>query len=203
MERGLLLWLLRGAAPRGDRCHWRLCHRDRHRGCAYCAAPASQRLELGVPAYPAGGWPGHRQPGSACQPAHPLGARHGADLPHRQSPDRQGPEPVPALLLRQRDAALPRRHSTSGVPHRAAGVPAAARLHHLCASTGHPVVRGAAHGPRQPYQRTHPGQVSAALLGRGLRDRAGLVHRTADHHCVVQPGARQVQRHRQGRHPGR
>jgi cellulose synthase (UDP-forming) len=70
---------------------------------------------------------------------------------------RQRAETGAASVLRQRHAALPLRDPAPGVSHRAAGVPAAACLHHLCASHHDCAVCFAAHDPRQPDQLQNSG----------------------------------------------
>ena len=53
----------------------------------------------------------------------------------------------------------------------------------------------------QPYQLPYPGQASPLLLERNLRSRPGALHPGPDFARLYQPQARQVQCHRQRKHP--
>jgi hypothetical protein len=106
LERHLLLRLVRGAAPDHRGRSGRHRGRDRDRRRPHRAEDAPPRLQHRLPGAAASGRPGHRKPVGPRRPAHSLGARHGADLPHRQPAVRARPALGPAPVLRQRDAAL-------------------------------------------------------------------------------------------------
>ena len=120
LERGVLLRLLRCAPPqragRGGR------HRggDGDRGRAHIAAHADARMEHGLHQHSAGGRPGHRAAVRACEPAHPLGARHGAGAAHREPAVRARAEAGATALLLQCDVTLPVRSAAADLPDCAA-----------------------------------------------------------------------------------
>ena len=200
MERRVLLRLLRGDPTHGtcrDRRHRR---GNRHRRRPYRAAPAPARLELGVHQHSAGRWPGHRIAVGAHRSAHPLGARHGADLPGRQPAAGQGSQLRSAALLHQRDGAFLLRPAAPRVPDQPDGLPAVRRPDHQGRSADDRRLRAAASGAGRGRQLARAGPSPALVVGRGLRDGASHLHHPADHAGADQSEARQVQRDRQGRH---
>ena len=112
VERHVLLRFVRGhparAAARGRRHR----DRDRDRGRAHRAQAAPQGLRHRLPRESTGGGSCHGKSLRPRGPAHPLGARHGADLPARQPVAGPRAEAAAAAVLPQRDAALPLRSPT-------------------------------------------------------------------------------------------
>ena len=103
---------------------------DRDRGRAYRAQHAPEWLAIGLPEAAAGCRTGDRAAVHACRPADALGARHGADLPARQSDARPGPQHRPAPLLPERHGAFFLRAAARGVPDGAAGLAVVQPEHH-------------------------------------------------------------------------
>ncbi|CAG9199216.1 putative LigA [Burkholderia vietnamiensis] len=199
VERDVLLRLVRGAQAQRAGGGRRRRGRDRHRGRAHRAQAASARLHVRVPADRAGRGPRDREPGGPREAAHALGARDGADLPHRQPVRRARARPDPAHLLRQRDAALLLRDSAAGVPDDPARVPVLPSVLHQRVVGRAGELRGPVPRARERRELADAGALPPFVLGRSLRVGARVVHRAADHRRVLQPEARQVQRDRQGR----
>ncbi len=81
--RHLLLRLLRRYPPRPAGRNWRDSRRNGDRRCPHLAASAPAGIYLRLYAYSAGGGAGDGEFIRAYRPAHPLGARDGADIPPR------------------------------------------------------------------------------------------------------------------------
>ncbi len=105
---------------------------------------------------------------SAHRPAHSL-ARGMVQIFRLDNPLLGRAETGAAPVLRQRHAALPVGHSAADLPHRAAGVFAAACLHHLRAGAGDRALCAAAHDPRQPDQLAYPGNTAIRSGAKSMK----------------------------------
>lgn len=169
VERDVLLRLVRGAQAQCAGGGRRRRGRNRDRGCAHGAQAASARLHVGVPADRAGGRPRDRKPRGPREAAHALGARDGADLPHRQPVPRARARPDPADLLRQRDAAFLLRDSAADLPDDPARVPVLPPVLHQRVVARARELRDPVSGARERRELADAGALPSFVLGRGLR----------------------------------
>ena len=164
MECDFFLRIMRDSAARAAGGSRRHRGRDGDRGCPHSTQTAPARIYNGLLAPGAGGRSRDRESVRAHRPANPLGPRHGADIPPRQSAHRTGADSAAAALLFKCDAAFLLGPPATGVPHGAAGLLVFSVPHYRRGGDHDRALCLTAYGAVQPCQLAYSGTFPALLL---------------------------------------